>query len=728
MTKGPAVQSSGASLSASPGSTMGSTAGGGRPPAAPRPAASSSRVTTRTIVETAACPPELKRGDQPWSMHDLRVQRMLGEGNMSNVVHCVCSRSGAHVAVKMYHRDKMNAMNVKQVSREIEIHASLLHPNIVRLYAAFEDADGIYLVQEFAARGDLYVELSRRGGHMPESHVAKNVMIPFLSALTYMHAQGVLHRDIKPENIMLGADGDIKVGDFGLAINTSREKPMSRVGTLDYMPPEIVRLPYGPVAHKHVPHPAEELSAYGLPVDAWCCGVLAYELLVGAPPFEAESKDGTYTRILKLEPFLPTNLSDEARDFIRQALQKDPSKRPTVQALLRHPWLRAYQRPKSMMVLEGSSAKEPAVAANDKQPPAADQQPETAGGELVPAREAASAAAAAAAVSAGAARSSPVSKSLSFSSTMAGRFSAVKPSKPGGFNLMGSRDQQASSGSSSSAASSNASGAAVARASSEDQDKAAAAAERRHSSNGRGQPSEGEGDAAAEEQLASADGKGGTAERVVIHVHADGTAASAAAASAGSGPAAEELIRAALPGGSFAAPPGGANPGTPRGSGCASGGPRGSFAGAIKRKLSSMGSGLFAGQPPAADGGKEDAGAGALAASAAPNSLSSTLSSTSGLSSASATSTDTASGPPSRAVDAIAAVQAPSMQQLLSPAPPPAGPLVRVASLKRTSSGSRSLLSALGKKLSLGGARKLSGAPQNGAEPHQGSRLSTTTS
>ena len=55
-------------------------------------------------------------------------------------------------------------------------------------------------------------------------------------------------------------------------------------------PPQIVRLPYGPVAHKHVPHPAEELSAYGLPVDAWCCGVLAYELLVGAPPFEAESK------------------------------------------------------------------------------------------------------------------------------------------------------------------------------------------------------------------------------------------------------------------------------------------------------------------------------------------------------------------------------------------------------------------------------------------------------
>lgn len=133
---------------------------------------------------------------------------------MSSVVHCVCSRTGCHTAIKMYHRDRMNAMNVKQVggagldavgprlasaseqlearprrspvqparlcrlhppaprpvapraqvSREIEIHASLLHPNIVRLYAAFEDADGIYLVQEYAARGEAGRGLWHGGG------------------------------------------------------------------------------------------------------------------------------------------------------------------------------------------------------------------------------------------------------------------------------------------------------------------------------------------------------------------------------------------------------------------------------------------------------------------------------------------------------------------------------------------------------------------------------------
>ncbi|EFN57657.1 hypothetical protein CHLNCDRAFT_11382, partial [Chlorella variabilis] len=216
-----------------------------------------------------------------------------------------------------------------QVSREIEIHASLLHPNVVRLFAAFEDADGIYLVQEYASRGDLYVELSRRGGYMPEAHVVKNVLIPFLSALTYMHTQGVLHRDIKPENIMLSGEGEVKVGDFGLAINTTRQESVCVcvVGTLDYMPPEVG---------------CEDGAAYGLPADAWCVGVLAYELLVGSPPFEAESKDATYTRILKLEPSIPSHLSDQAKGFIRQALKKDPSQRPTVHQMLRHPWLRTY--------------------------------------------------------------------------------------------------------------------------------------------------------------------------------------------------------------------------------------------------------------------------------------------------------------------------------------------------------------------------------------------------
>ncbi len=329
------------------------------------------------------------------SIHDLKVHRVLGEGALSTVVHCTCSLSGLPVALKMYHRDKLNNLNVKQIGREIDIHASLTHINVIKLYAAFEDADGIYLVQEFATGGDLYAELSRHGGYMLEAHVTKHVMAPFLTAISHLHQRSILHRDIKPENILLMANGEIKLADFGLAIDTSREKPMSRVGTLDYMPPEIAILPRSgapippPLSIPGSPsHAAASSSAhttpkvpnsplgfspsspgspgaaprspfsqsfsinnngnYGLPVDVWCAGILAYELLVGGPPFEADTKEATYTRILKTEPVIPAHISRSAQDFIRSALQKDPAMRPTIDQLAAHPWLRSVQRAKSV--------------------------------------------------------------------------------------------------------------------------------------------------------------------------------------------------------------------------------------------------------------------------------------------------------------------------------------------------------------------------------------------
>jgi hypothetical protein len=171
MTKGATVQSSGASLS-----TPAAGAGGGGSAGSARlqmvRAASSKCLTARTIIETATCPPELKRGDQPWQVvgwgapdacactapsrcaqaaphaplhthptqtpafpplsspaacrnfSDFKVQKMLGEGTMSSVVHCVCGRSGVHAAIKMYHRDRMNSMNVKQVGSTVSQPAS----------------------------------------------------------------------------------------------------------------------------------------------------------------------------------------------------------------------------------------------------------------------------------------------------------------------------------------------------------------------------------------------------------------------------------------------------------------------------------------------------------------------------------------------------------------------------------------------------------------------------
>lgn len=284
-------------------------------------------------------------------LDDFKILKLLGEGTLSTVTAASCKVSGAKVAIKSYHKDRMTGIHTRQVAREACIHAELSHPRICPLYAAFEDADGIHLVQELAEHGegvcgaeagaamargekgakdarlghwqmggrfqaprdgrqaggpcsdwrclaqhpvalfstapsfppsgDVYASLSRQGGFMQEEYVVQEVLNPLLQAVQYLHgkvrmpglgcpgggapgsglavlcrrsgtqarescrntlpprvAQGVMHRDIKPENVLLTASG-AKLADFGLAIDTSKELPLSRVGTLDYLAPEV---------------------------------------------------------------------------------------------------------------------------------------------------------------------------------------------------------------------------------------------------------------------------------------------------------------------------------------------------------------------------------------------------------------------------------------------------------------------------------------------------------
>ena len=74
-----------------------------------------------------------------------------------------------------------------QVAREIELQASLRHPSIVQIYAAFEDSEGIYVVQEYALGGDLYAQLAQAGGYLADDQVACEVLLPVLAALGHMH-------------------------------------------------------------------------------------------------------------------------------------------------------------------------------------------------------------------------------------------------------------------------------------------------------------------------------------------------------------------------------------------------------------------------------------------------------------------------------------------------------------------------------------------------------------
>lgn len=275
-----------------------------------------------------------------WSMDQFQLHKQVYEGRTSRLFFATDKQSGMPVALKLYRKRKLTALNRIQVEREINIHIGITHENIIKLYAAFEDNKNVYLVLEVAEGGDLFhqVKAATRQQYS-ERKAVQQVIVPFLTAIKHLHNQGIVHRDIKPENILLTSDGVLKLADFGLAIDICEERPVTRLGTLDYMAPEVLLCP-----DKKLPEENKDRKdlTYTCQVDIWALGVLAYEVLLGYAPFEKSSRLETYEHILKRDPQYPHHISEEARSFIKAALMKDPKMRPSADMLMDHPWIKTH--------------------------------------------------------------------------------------------------------------------------------------------------------------------------------------------------------------------------------------------------------------------------------------------------------------------------------------------------------------------------------------------------
>lgn len=214
----------------------------------------------------------------------------------------------------------------RQVMREIEIQSHLKHPNILRLLTWFHDARRIYLVVEFAAGGELYKHLTNSPkGRFPEAKAAKYIY-QVADAVEYCHQHHVIHRDIKPENILVDFSGDLKLADFGWSVHAPSERRKTMCGTLDYLPPEMIKR-----------------EVYDVSVDHWCIGVLLYEFLVGKPPFESEGQDKTYARILALDMVYPSYVPEGAKDLISKLLRHSSKERLSLDAVKKHYWVQQFQ-------------------------------------------------------------------------------------------------------------------------------------------------------------------------------------------------------------------------------------------------------------------------------------------------------------------------------------------------------------------------------------------------
>ena len=256
--------------------------------------------------------------------------RLLGKGGFAKCYEATHVDTKEKLAVKVISKASLEKPKTRQkLKTEIKIHRSITHRHIVRFHKYFEDNRNVYIMMELC-KGQTLMEQSNRKGRFSEEETAY-LLHQCLLSLKHMHAQGIIHRDLKLGNIMLSADNEVKVGDFGLAAKVDHigEKRRTLCGTPNYIAPEILQ-------NGHI---------HSFEVDVWTVGIIMYAMLCGKPPFQTSDVKTTYGRIKRCSYSFPPHvaLSREAKGMIARILQVNPDARPSVQELLEDPWFSMHK-------------------------------------------------------------------------------------------------------------------------------------------------------------------------------------------------------------------------------------------------------------------------------------------------------------------------------------------------------------------------------------------------
>ncbi|KAL2342917.1 hypothetical protein Fmac_004202 [Flemingia macrophylla] len=256
-----------------------------------------------------------------------RKGKLLGRGTFGHVYmgfNCENGQMCAIKEVKVVSDDQQSRECLKQLNQEINLLNQLSHPNIVQYYGSelVEESLSVYL--EYVSGGSIHKLLQEYGPF--KEPVIQNYTRQIVSGLAYLHGRNTVHRDIKGANILVDPNGEIKLADFGMAkhINSSASM-LSFKGSPYWMAPEVVM----------------NTNGYSLPVDIWSLGCTIIEMATSKPPWSHYEGVAAIFKIgnSKDMPEIPELLSNEAKNFIRQCLQRDPSTRPTAQKLLEHPFI-----------------------------------------------------------------------------------------------------------------------------------------------------------------------------------------------------------------------------------------------------------------------------------------------------------------------------------------------------------------------------------------------------
>ena len=270
------------------------------------------------------------------------IQQRIGRGGMADVFLARDLLLDRLVAIKVLFPEFATDPNfVERFRREAQSAANLTHPNIVAVYDWGKYANTYFMAMEYV-QGRTLADILRANGHV-NSVQAAEIANEVAAALGNAHASGVVHRDIKPANILIGANGQVKVADFGIAraMNAPSENNLTQVGsvmgTATYFSPEQ--------AQGAQPDPRSDL--YSL-------GIVLYEMVAGKPPFAGENPVSiAYKQVHDLPQPLNQLVADVPRPFeaiVAKLLAKDPNMRyPNAEALRDD--LRRYRSGEPVMAL-----------------------------------------------------------------------------------------------------------------------------------------------------------------------------------------------------------------------------------------------------------------------------------------------------------------------------------------------------------------------------------------
>ncbi|XP_029287918.1 calcium/calmodulin-dependent protein kinase type 1D-like [Cottoperca gobio] len=248
----------------------------------------------------------------------------MGSGSFSEVFMVREKKTGKLYALKCLKKKYLARSNLEN---EINVLRRIQHENVVGLEDFYESRTHYYLVMQLVSGGELFDRILVKGVYTEKD--ASTVIKQVLQAVSYLHENSIVHRDLKPENLLYyntDENAKIMVSDFGLSKTSEHGLMSTACGTPGYVAPEVL-------AQK----------PYSKAVDCWSIGVITYILLCGYPPFFEDNETRLFSKIMRAEyafhsPFWD-DISESAKDFIRNMMEKNPTKRFLTEQALRHPWI-----------------------------------------------------------------------------------------------------------------------------------------------------------------------------------------------------------------------------------------------------------------------------------------------------------------------------------------------------------------------------------------------------